>query len=142
MPSPVNELLSLRTAGLLAALGLIAIALFQVALALGAPLGRAAWGGGHDVLPTSLRIASAVAVAIWLLAALVVTARAGVPIEPLPPGAARWGTWLVAALLFVGAIANVASSSPWERFGWAPVALILAGLCLIVALNGPEPATG
>ena len=142
MPSLVSDLLSLRAAGLLAALGLLGIALFQIALALGAPLGHAAWGGGHDVLPTSLRVASAVAVAIWLLAALVVTARAAVPTVPLAPVVTRWGTWLVAALLFVGAIMNVASSSPWERFGWAPVALILAGLCVIVAFNAPEPATG
>lgn len=139
MPSPVSDLLSPRTASLLAALGLMGIALFQVALALGTPLGRAAWGGGHDVLPTSLRVASAVAVAIWLFAALVVTARAGVPTVPLPPGVTRWGTWIVAGLLLAGAVMNVASSSPWERFGWAPLALILAGLCLVVALNGPEP---
>lgn len=141
MPSSVIDLLNPRTASQLAALGLMAIALFQVALALGAPLGRAAWGGAHDVLPTSLRIASAVAVAIWLLAALVVTARAGVPIVPLSPGVARWGAWLVAGMLLVGAIMNFASSSTWERFGWAPLALVLAGLCLFVALNGPEPTT-
>lgn len=138
----MNELLSVRTAGLLAALGFIGIALFQVALALGAPLGRAAWGGAHRVLPMSLRIASAVAVAIWLLAALVVMARAGVPIVPLPTDVASWGTWLVAALSLLGAIANFASSSRWERFGWAPLALILAGLCLVVALYGPETAAG
>jgi hypothetical protein len=141
MPSPIAELLSLRSAGVLAALGLVSIALFQLALALGAPLGRAAWGGAYDVLPTSLRIASAAAVAIWLLAALVVLARAAMPNGPLPPAVAGWGTWIVAFLLLVGAIVNVASSSPWERYGWAPLALILAALCLFVALTGPEPAT-
>ena len=139
---PMNELLSVRTAGLLAALGFVGIAAFQVALAVGAPLGRAAWGGAHEVLPTSLRIASAVAVGIWLLAALVVAARAGASIVPLPAGVANWGTWLVAGLLLVGAVMNVASSSPWERFGWAPLALLLAGLCLIIAFNGPEPSVG
>jgi hypothetical protein len=136
------ELLSVRTAGLLAALGFIGIALYQIALALGAPLGRAAWGGAHRVLPMPLRIASAVAVAIWLLAALVVTARAGVPILPLPTEMVRWGTLLVAGLSLLGAITNFASTSPWERYGWGPVALILAGLCLVVALNASEPAAG
>ena len=134
----MTELLSVRTAGLLAVLGFAGIALFQVALALGAPLGRAAWGGRQEVLPPSLRIASAVAVAIWLLAALVVAARAGVPIVPVQSDVARWGTWLVAGLSLLGAVANAASSSRWERFGWAPLALILAVLCLIVAIAGPE----
>jgi hypothetical protein len=32
---------------------------------------------------------------------------------------------------------NFASHSKWERFLWAPVALILAVLCLVVALSGP-----
>lgn len=45
------------------AIGLLAIlAMLQLALALGAPLGVAAWGGGHPgILPRRLRIASAVA---------------------------------------------------------------------------------
>ena len=90
---------------LLAALGFTAIALFQVVLAPGAPLGRAAWGGGHEVLPASLRAASAVAVAIWLFAALV-TARAGVPVVPLPSVVAEWGTWLRVGLSALGVIAS------------------------------------
>jgi len=140
MPASPLELLSVRTAGRLAALGFLAIALFQVALALGAPLGRAAWGGAYEVLPVSLRIGSAVAVAIWLLAAFVVTARAGVPIVPLPIYAARWVVWLLVVLSLLGALMNFASSSPWERFGWAPVALIQAGLCLVVALGADRTA--
>jgi nitrate reductase NapE component len=41
---------------------LVVIIVFQMALAFGAPLGKAAWGGQHEgVLPTRLRIASAVA---------------------------------------------------------------------------------
>lgn len=142
MPPSITELVSPKTASLLAAFGFVAIAVFQGALALGAPLGRAAWGGGYEVLPMPLRIASAVAVGIWLLAAVVVLARAGSPIVPLPAGVARWGTWILVGLSLLGAIMNFASSSPWERFGWAPLALILAGLCLIVALTGPESASG
>ncbi|HET9880007.1 MAG TPA: hypothetical protein VFQ81_11990 [Candidatus Limnocylindria bacterium] len=40
---------------------LAVIAMFQLALAAGAPLGAMAWGGGHPgVLPPRLRVASAV----------------------------------------------------------------------------------
>jgi hypothetical protein len=121
---------------ILAAIGFLAISAFQVALAMGAPLGRAAWGGAHERLPRNLRIGSAVAVVIWLLAALIVLARGGMPVVPLPSVLVDWGTWALVGLSGLGAIVNFASSSPWERFGWGPLALILAALCLILALNG------
>jgi hypothetical protein len=35
------------------------------------------------------------------------------------------------------ALMNFASPSSWERFLWGPVALILTGLCLVVARSGP-----
>jgi hypothetical protein len=84
-----------------------------------------------------LRIASGVAVAVWLLAALIVLGRAGFRVEPLPYGILRWGTWVLVGLLFVGALMNIASSSGWERFGWGPVAQILGVLCLLVARSEP-----
>ncbi len=116
-----------------AAAGFLVIAAFQLALAVGAPLGRAAWGGALERLPARLRIASAVAVGIWLVAAIVVLQRGGAALVSLPTAVASWGAWILVALLVIGAIMNFASSSPWERFGWGPLALILAVLCLIVA---------
>jgi len=136
----MNELTSnvipARTAALGAAIGFGAIAVFQLTLALGAPFGRAAWGGTHTNLSTGLRIASAVAVAFWLLAALTVLARGGSEAIPLPGGFVRWGTWLLVGLLPLGALMNFASSSVWERFLWGPLAAILAVLCLVVARSG------
>ena len=125
-----------RPAAVAAAIGFVVLAGFQLALALGAPLGRAAWGGTHEQLPTSLRIASAFAVAVWALAALIVLRRGGFRISPVPPAMARWGTWILVGLLALGALANFASRSNWERFLWGPVALILAVLCLVVARGG------
>ncbi len=123
--------------------GLLGIATFQVALALGAPLGRAAWGGIHaGSLPTGLRAASAVAVVVWTLAALVVLGRAGLDVLPLPAGVLHWGIWVLVAVLPIGALMNFASPSPWERFLWGPTALILAGLCLLVARSGPGTSAG
>ena len=51
----------------------VAFALFQAALALGAPFGQIAWGGSDAVLPTSLRWTSAGA-AVYLLAAAAIMA--------------------------------------------------------------------
>jgi hypothetical protein len=123
------------TAGVLAAAGFLAIAAFQLTLALGAPLGHAAWGGQQARLPTRLRIGSSVAVVIWILAALIVLGRAGFEVSLLPDVVQRWGTWFLVGLLPVGALMNVASSSRWERYLWGPLALILALLTLVVALN-------
>jgi hypothetical protein len=122
-----------RTAAWLAAAGFVVIAAFQVALALGAPLGRAAWGGAHVRLPIRLRIASAFADVVWIVAALVVLARAGVEASPIPTSVARWATWVLVGLVAIGALANFASRSRWERFLWGPVATVLTLLTVAVA---------
>ena len=122
-----------RRLALVTAMGLAIIAAFQLALALGVPWGRAAYGGTSATLQPELRVASGVATVVWLLAAAVVLGRAG------HWGSARWsvafarGTWVVAVLLALGAVVNFASSSPWERFGWGPLALVLAILCVVLA---------
>jgi hypothetical protein len=115
-----------------AATGLGVVAAFQLAIALGASLGRASWGGRHQgVLPARLRIASAVAVAVWAFAALVVLGRAG--LGPLSGTFLRWATWVLVGALVLGALANAASTSRWERYLWAPLALAEAILVAIVA---------
>lgn len=129
------DFVSTELVAIKAAVGFIVIAAFQAALALGVPLGRAAWGGAHRVLPTRLRRSSAVAVVIWAVAALLVLERAGVLTLGLPEPVAIWGTWILVGVSVLGAIVNAASSSPWERFGWAPFAVILALLSLRVALS-------
>jgi hypothetical protein len=120
-----------------AAVGFVGIAAFQIALAAGAPLGHAAWGGSHaGQLPVRLRVGSGVAVAAWASAAVVVLGHAGVVATPLPPTLLQWAAWGLFGLLLVGALMNLASPSPWERYGWAPTTLILAGLCFLVARGG------
>ena len=129
----------LRIAAVDAAAGFLVQAAFQGAIALGAPLGSASWGGAYEgQLPVGLRIASGIAVGVYVLAALIVVGRAGFRGVPLTQGFLRWGTWVLVVLMFLGALENFASSSGWERYGWGPFALILALLCLFVALRaGP-----
>ena len=66
-----------RRVALVTAIGLAIIAAFQVALALGVPWGRAAYGGTSATLQPELRVASGVATVVWLLAAAVVLGRGG-----------------------------------------------------------------
>jgi hypothetical protein len=121
----------MKTAGVLVAIGCLGIAAFQVALAAGAPLGRAAWGGAHERLPRNLRIASAVASLVWVVVTLIVLEGAGFDVSPIPASAAA--TWAVAGLLLVGALMNFLSRSRPERMIWGPVALALSGLTVFVA---------
>jgi hypothetical protein len=126
---------SARIAALVAAVGFVLLAGFQAALALGAPWGRAAWGGAHERLPVGFRVASGFAVVVWLLAALVVLARAGYEWSPVPAGLSRWATWVLFALLAIGTLMNLASRSRLERLIQTPVATALAILSLLVALG-------
>ncbi len=107
-----------HAAAALAAGGFLLVAVFQIALALGVPWGRGAWGGVHgDVLPARLRIASAVSAGVLVVAALVVLVRVGyLGNTAIPYGVFRWGTWTLVAAMTLSALANFASSSRWERF--------------------------
>lgn len=121
-----------------AAAGFGIVVAFQVSLALGAPFGAAAWSGAHPgVLPDELRVASSVSAVVWLFAAVVVLARGGMGL-PLPPRLALGGTRALLALLGVGAVMNAASSSPWERFGWAPFVVVLVVLVALLARRMPR----
>jgi hypothetical protein len=111
------------------------VAVFQLALALGAPLGKAAWGGRNDsVLPTLLRIASGVAaIVIYPFIALYVLAAADlIDLEWLPTGAT--GMWVLTGFFTLGTVANLASKSKAERV-WAPVSLAIAVCCAIIAIG-------
>jgi hypothetical protein len=130
MAAPVS---TVRGVAIMTAIGLAIVAAFQVALALGVPWGRAAYGGTSETLPPELRVASTVAAIVWLLAAAVILGRAGYWGSPRWAAIFRRGTWLVAGLLGLGALVNFASSSPWERFGWGPLALLLAIGCVVLA---------
>jgi len=129
--------LVVRRSAVAATVGFGGYAVYQIALAAGAPLGRGAWGGAYTQLPTSLRLASIAAIAFYGLAALLVLRRAGFSVRWISPTVARIGTWVVGVALTLSAFGNFLSQSPWERFLNGPVALILAALCLIVARSAP-----
>ena len=119
------------------AAGLLIVVAFQSALTLGAPFGAAAQGGTNPgQLPDDLRVARGIAAIIFLFAALVVLARGGRNQVHLPAAVVRVGTWVIVVLLGVGVLMNVASSSPWERYGWGPFTLVLFVLSVVLARGG------
>ena len=119
-----------------ASIGFAAMVAFQIALAAGAPLGHAAWSGADAHLSTAQRVGSAVSVAFYALAIIVVCRRAAGRTERRY----RWGTWALVCILGISTLMNAASSSPWERYLLAPIALALAALCAVVA-HGASRAT-
>lgn len=128
LPS-ADEFGSQRRAGVTVLVGV-----FQVALALGAPLGHAAWGGRHEgVLPTRLRMASGVAgVVIYPLIGLFVLASAGLISAGWLPGTGKAGMWFLTGFFTLGALANSASRAEAERY-WDPVSLLIAACCGFIA---------
>jgi hypothetical protein len=122
-------------AAALACLVLGALAVFQLLLALGAPLGRFAWGGQHRVLPTALRAGSVVSIAIYALLATVVLARADLVSPGVPVGVVRTATWVIVAYLLLGAGLNLTSRSKPERAVMSPVTAVLCALYAVVALS-------
>jgi hypothetical protein len=112
-----------------------ALAVFQGALVLGAPLGRFAWGGQHRVLPTKLRAGSVAAVLIYGVMAAVVLARADLWRQELSETMLRTATWVVVAYLLLGVAGNLASRSKSERMVMAPVSAVLGVLTAVVAMN-------
>jgi hypothetical protein len=108
---------------------LAALAVFQVALVAGAPLGRFAWGGGAVVLPTALRIGSAVSVVSYAVIAWLVWRAVAQPEDAGP-----W-MWVLTAFFGLGVVMNAASRSRPERLVMTPVVLVLAVSCLVIALG-------
>jgi hypothetical protein len=102
-------------------------------LALGAPLGAAAYGGTRTELPLELRLASCVAFAVYGFASLAILRRGGYHVPIVGDRVARVTTWVFAVILPIGASMNFASSGQWERFGWGPFTLVLGIICFFVA---------
>ena len=115
-----------------ASVGFAGMIVFEAALAAGAPLGDAAWGGARAELTTGQRFGSVVSVLFYAVAIIIVRRRAAGRAERRY----RWGTWGLAVVFALAALMNLASESRWENFLMAPVALGLAGLCVLVA-NAP-----
>ena len=107
---------------------LVLLICFQGLLALGVPIGQAAWGGEHRVLPTNLRWASLAAVFILALAAWMVLARAGL----MSPGAdflaVKIMTWVFTGYFTLNIVMNLLSKSSLERLIMTPAAVIIV-LC-------------
>lgn len=124
-----------QTAALAACVLLAGLAVFQVALIAGAPVGRFAWGGQHKVLPAKLKAGSAVSILLYFVFGWLALGHAG--LLPVPGGRTLTSVavWVLTGYFAVGVAMNAISRSKPERLVMTPLALVLAVLFLVLALN-------
>ena len=113
---------------------LAVLAVFQLSLALGAPLGRFAWGGQHRVLPVRLRIGSAVSILIYALIAVIAWDRVGA-IDVFAEPFSEIAMWVIFAYFVIGILMNALSRSKPERYTMVPVSAVLAILSFFIAMG-------
>lgn len=117
---------------------LVALGVFQLALALGAPWGRFAWGGRHRVLPARLRIGSAVSILVYALIAVIAWDRVGA-IDVFPAPFSEIAMWVVFGYFTLGIPMNAISRSKPERYTMVPVTVVLAALSFFIAMGWGTP---
>lgn len=111
------------------------VVLFQIALALGAPWGAYAMGGAFPGrYPPRMRAAAIGQAALLALVAVVVLSKAGI-VVPSVSEALPSLIWLAVAFSAVSLVLNAITPSAGERRIWVPVALVLLGSSLVVALT-------
>jgi hypothetical protein len=113
----------------------VAVVAFQVALALGAPLGEFTLGGKYPGrLPANMRIVPVISGVLLSGFIVVVLARAGLAFSELA-ASSRLMVWFVVAYSGAGVLANYFTPSKRERRLWLPVVLLMLIASTIVALS-------
>lgn len=112
------------------------VALFQLALVFGAPMGEYTLGGQNPgKLPRNLRIASAVSMMVNLAIAGHYLAQTGSLTTLLPRDLNQIANWALVGFNILGLIMNSISRSKKERQMWVPVLLLTVACSVIVALG-------
>ncbi|MEG0028925.1 MAG: hypothetical protein RR853_08020 [Aurantimicrobium sp.] len=123
-------------AALIQAVIALGVAIFQIALVAGAPLGDYTMGGQHPgKLPGQFRVTAAVSAIIMVAQSGHYLAQAGILNPALSPGQNAIVNWFWFGFAVLGLIVNSISKSKKERNTWVPVLLVSAICTLLVALN-------
>ncbi|AXF57939.1 hypothetical protein DT065_09265 [Salicibibacter kimchii] len=110
------------------------IAVFQVLLSLGYPLGEFTMGGYYKVLPKKLRSVSGISAIILIFMGIIFLKHANVlnGLDFLPTNIL---VWVITIFLGLSTIANLISQSKKERLAMTPLSSIAFLLCLLIALS-------
>jgi hypothetical protein len=123
-------------AALIQAVIALGVAIFQIALVAGAPLGEYTMGGQHPgKLPGQFRVTAAVSAIIMVAQSGHYLAQAGILNPALSPGQNAIVNWFWFGFAVLGLIVNSISRSKKERNTWVPVLLVSAVCTLLVAVR-------
>ncbi len=112
----------------------VVVAVFQLALIFGAPLGEYTLGGRYPgKLPTNLRLAAVVQIAILIFFAVIVMARSGLAFSEYD-NLGRIGIWFVVAFFVLGTVMNLSSPSKKEKVVMGPLNVMALASTAIIAL--------
>ncbi len=111
------------------------VAVFQIALAAGAPWGEWAFGGQNKgALPVNLRISSIVSLLVYAAQITHYGAVAEFWVSPFGIVVAPVLDWVFVVFFSLGLVMNLISRSHKERNLWAPVVAVSLGCALVIAL--------
>ena len=114
---------------------LAALAIMQLLLIFGVPIGEYAWGGKNRVLTARQRIAAGIAIVLYLVFAALLLARVGV----LGDGSSSpivVATWVLFGYTVLSILPNLASKSRQERAVQVPTSIALALTVGVIAIFG------
>jgi hypothetical protein len=123
-----------RTAATALLVILGALVVFHVVMLAGALPSGMAWGGQAVNSPQTLRTLEVVGIAVTVLFAAVVAAKAGFIGGGRLRRPARIGMWAVFGYFVLNVAGNLASTSGWERAIFTPVSIVVALLALRLAV--------
>ncbi|MZR13998.1 hypothetical protein GQE99_13330 [Maritimibacter sp. DP07] len=110
----------------------LVVELFQMALALGAPLGHLAMGGRWTGrLPVALRAGAVIQGGVMVAMARVAAGASGL-LVPVGPG---WLIWVAVAVMGLSTLMNNITPSRPERRLWGPVTVIMFLALILVAVR-------
>jgi hypothetical protein len=124
----------IHVSSIIVAILCVSVAVFQVLLSFGFPLGEFAMGGYYKVLPKTLRIVSALNALILIFMGFVFLQHTNV-INGLDFLSTNILVWVITMFLGVNTIANLISRSKKERLFMTPLSGFTFILCLIIALS-------
>ncbi|WML39523.1 hypothetical protein RCG19_20450 [Neobacillus sp. OS1-2] len=128
------ELDFIYVSSIIVAILFVSIAVFQLLLSLGYPLGEFAMGGYYKVLPKKLRIASVVNALILFFMGFVFLKHTNVLIG-LDFLSTNILVWISTIFLGLNTVANLLSRSKKERFVMTPLSGFTFILCLVISLS-------
>lgn len=134
--------MNVETIAVAAGLLLGAMAVFQLALALGVGWGAFAYGGravrDDGMLLPAYRLSSAVAAVVLLLCAGVILTRGGVIGTSGDSTVVTVLSWGVVLLMAINTPLNLMGRHWIEKYLFGGITIVLVLLCSIVALAGPS----